>query len=226
MSRCPLKLKIITVCLIGILTITCLIPITSIIDTTKKTENDNSFENAPYLPSSAPLNPIWTYTYNGPSDGDSQFESVIQLSNGDFVATGSQITIGGLDWFTIKTDDNGGGADEGQDWTNSRGSSSSESALSITQATVGDDVVATGYYIDDEEDISLKRLDNTGTNVWTRIYSEPNIQKPKQIIACSSGGFAIVGSYQFSTGAPPNAYILRTYDTGYENWRNKIRPNY
>ncbi|MCK5239711.1 MAG: hypothetical protein KAR33_09205, partial [Candidatus Thorarchaeota archaeon] len=213
------KLKTITLCLIIILTITSLIPITSMTDTKRQTVKEDSPDSTHFLPSVAPMDPIWTYTYNGPLGGDSQFESVIQLSNGDLAAAGSQMTNTGLDWFIIRTDDHGGGADEGQDWTYSRGSSSSDHALSITQTSGGDDVVVTGYYIDNEEDISLKRLDNTGTSVWTRIYLEAYTQKPYRIIACTSGGFAIVGSYQNSIGAPPNAFILRTYDTGYEDWR-------
>ncbi|MFW9849044.1 MAG: hypothetical protein ACFFF4_07885, partial [Candidatus Thorarchaeota archaeon] len=163
--------------------------------------------------------PIWIYTYNGPTQGDSHFKSVYQLSTGDLAATGSLITGADLDWFTIRTDNEGGGANDGQEWTDIRGSTNSEEAVSITQAVGGDDITVAGYYMNNGEDYSLKRIDNTGTSVWTRTYSEQYNQRPNQIISCSDGGFAIAGSYQSTLGAPPNAFILRTFGTGYEDWR-------
>ncbi|MFW9964411.1 MAG: hypothetical protein ACFFCX_12645, partial [Candidatus Sifarchaeia archaeon] len=213
------KSGIITLVIVSVLIISSLCYLSLLIDTEMQANaEDTTYENNLYT-ISASSEPIWLHTYNGPNQGDSQFESVYQLSNGDLAASGSQMTSTNLDWFTIRTSENGGGVDDGQQWTDTRGSSSSEKAFSVTQARVGDDIIVAGYYMNDGEDFSLKRLDSTGTSVWTRTFSEPYNQRPYQIISCSGGGFAIVGSYQFTLGAPPNAFILRTFDTGYEDWR-------
>ena len=173
-------------------------------------------ENQPYLGSNSsnvisdvtPPEPIWTHVYNGLPSSDNKFESVTQLDNGDIAATGGQMASHAAqpecwDWFTLSDSNPEVGSSDGQDWTEYYGWSDCERALSITAIPGTSDVVSAGYFMGNGRDIRVRRLDSSGTEVWTKLFSEPYDQIGYQVIPCSTRYAAAVSHNQRNTKKSP-----------------------
>ncbi|MGY5881434.1 MAG: C-type lectin domain-containing protein, partial [Candidatus Thorarchaeota archaeon] len=178
------------------------------------------FEVDTILAESVPSEPIWTYVYDGFPDSDNNFQSVIQSRSGDLIAVGNQMSTGSedSDWFTVLTDSQGGGTDNGQVWTDYYGGSDSDSAFSLVQAINNDDIIMTGYTTNSDTDFSLRRLHPDGTENWTVTFNEAYDQVAFDIAACSNGDLVVVGSTIEGPLWPSDMQLFRIFPNGTEAW--------
>ena len=66
----------------------------------------------------------------------------------------------------------------------------------------------------------LLRIDESGVIVWAKTFGGIGSQFATEVIECSNGGFAIVGS-ELLDGDEPNAILIRTNTDGDEIWSHR-----
>ena len=66
--------------------------------------------------------------------------------------------------------------------------------------------------------VSLVKVDDSGTLIWSKVYDDPSLWEPLDLIHTEDGGFLIFG---YSKPAP-YATLVKTDDEGNEEWRKRF----
>ena len=92
-----------------------------------------------------------------------------------------------------------------------------DDGFSIILCSEGGYVLAGSTWTSGEQNVLLLRIDEKGNILWTKTYGNIGSQYATEVIECSTGGFAIVGS-ELINGFAPNAILIRTNAHGDEIW--------
>ena len=158
---------------------------------------------------------LWSHTY-GTSQAD-EGRALQALRDGGFIVAGSSWSAGGSwsDALLIRTNAQGdtvwmrtyGGAD--QDWLNA-----------VTLTRDGGIIAAGQSWLPQaaNPDIYLLKVDNYGTQEWSRLLTGPGADEANAIVQTSDGGYFAAG-YTAPTGSSTtDCYMVKTDSTGQQEW--------
>lgn len=163
--------------------------------------------------------PLPGLTYGGA--GDDAGASVRQTSDGGFIIAGSTTSsgAGGRDVYLIKTDTSGT-----LEWTGTFGEAGDDYAQSVRQTSDG------GYIIAGSTDSNREGLSHGGYDVyliktdplwsleWEKFFGGPEDDYGFEAQQTSDGGYIIVGTHPGTMDTEPDAYLIKTDDSGTPTW--------
>ena len=157
-------------------------------------------------------NELWNKTYDGSYDG----KSIIEDSNGDYVAVGQKDVGGGNqnDVWLMKTDNNGNKL-----WEKTHGDTHHDAGNSIRQTKDGGYVVV-GY--GDDNDILLLKTDASGKKQWIEYFGEDELDMGESVITTSDGGYLVVGSIPYGGIGHDNVSVIKTGASGDKQWEKRF----
>ena len=164
--------------------------------------------------SAQPPDTLWTQTFGG-GDWDAG-ECVQQCDDGGYIIVGSTYSYGAgeSDVFLLKTDNDGN-----EEWRRTFGGDDSDAGLNSQQTTDGGYIIAgstesygAGYY-----DVLLIKTDENGNRLWWQTFGGSGFDIAYSVQQTSDGGYIIVG-WTSSFGAEMEVYIIKTDDSGNEEW--------
>jgi hypothetical protein len=140
---------------------------------------------------------------------------VQQTPDGGYIFAGStQPFDGTLDFYLVKTDENGDSV-----WTRTYGGTDDERGNALDQTLDGGYIIAGGIErLDSSDDMYVVKTDSLGDIVWTRLYGGPEVDAAYKIEQIDDGGYAIFG-HTLSYGAGwADLYLVRTDSHGDTLW--------
>ncbi len=157
-------------------------------------------------------NTIWTESFG--SGGFEYGNSVIEASNGDYIACGYTTSAGNEDFYLVRTDTDGSTVLEA-----TFGGDSLDIAMSVTETPDGN-ILICGYTTENtagESDVLLIKADNSGGILWERRYGGSGPETADQVQITSGGNILITGSTgSFTTNS--DAYSILTDMDGIIIW--------
>jgi len=158
-------------------------------------------------------NEIWQNNYN--LGGQEFAYSICPANDGGYLICGS--TDNGLhpllDVLIIKIDNDGSLI-----WSRSFGGSSNDVGYSIIQCNNGGYVIVgyTGSFGTGNTDFYLLKINEAGSEQWSRIFGASNYESGYQVIQTADGGFAIAGK----SGSTSFGYVrlIKTDNQGNQLW--------
>ncbi len=157
------------------------------------------------------MNLEWEQQYTTVGTGNSSFLDVLTLTNGEYVAVGSNIvmqvdTQGNTVWSTPL----------------------SGTAWDIDRTGDGGFIVVGNSFTGASVDIMLVKLTSTGVISWTQYFDidgDHFNEYGKSVQECENGGFILAGSVSSPT-QDSDCYIIKTDSMGNQIWDNRIEtPN-
>jgi hypothetical protein len=148
----------------------------------------------------------WQKTCGGTSDDI--FKSVVQTSDGGYVAAGYTKSFGaGLnDYWVVKLDSSGAVV-----WEKTYGGATNDYCSSMSQTSDGG-YVAAGYSYSfgaGDVDAWILKLDGSGAVVWEKNYAGTNNDLIMSMIKTSDGGYAIAGYTKSFGGGMDDSWVLK-----------------
>ena len=95
-----------------------------------------------------------------------------------------------------------------------------DDAFSIINSSEGGYILAGSTWRNGDQDVLLLRIAESGAIVWVNTFGGIGSQFATEVIECSTGGFAVVGS-ELIDGYAPNALLIRTNAYGDEIWSHR-----
>ncbi len=161
-------------------------------------------------------NVIWANGYGG--NNDDEASSVVQTSDGGFVACGytKSYGSGGNDFYLVKVDANGN-----QLWDRVFGGTADEEAYSMVASDDGGFLIAgaTSSFGAGSRDIWLIKTDASGNQQWTKTIGGLSSDGARSINKTSDGGYIITGwTFSYGPGAVGNVWLVKTDSLGNMQW--------
>jgi hypothetical protein len=166
----------------------------------------------------AQVDTTWMRTYGGAANDG--FRSVIETSDGGFLAVGYTYSFGGDDAnvYAVKA-----GADGELLWQRAYGGPGRDYGFSVCET--GGGYAIAGYttsYGAGREDAYLVRIDADGDTVWTRSIGGSGRDEGRSICEDGTGGLVLAGSTEsFGSGAS-DMYIVRIDAAGDTVWTRTL----
>jgi hypothetical protein len=166
-------------------------------------------------PTPTPASLRWNKTYGG--TGDDVGHSVVQTSDGGFVAAGytDSFGAGSVDVYLFRTDSTGNML-----WNKTYGGTSNEIGNSLVKASDGGYAIV-GYTYSfgaGRGDVYLVKTDSIGNMLWNKTYGGTNAEIGESLVQTADGGYAITG-YTSSFGAGgSDVYLVKTDSVGNMLW--------
>jgi len=164
----------------------------------------------------------WHYLYDVSGDGyESYGYSVQQTNDNGYIVTGYTSNGSNSDVFLLKTDSSGS-----QEWNYLFDVASEyfDQGCSVQQ-TDDNGYIITGYTSDPDtgySNIFLLKTDSSGSQEWTQIFDIGNYDYAYSVQQTTDEGY-IVGGYDVNDDTGYNdGYLLKTDDTGTEEWSKNI----
>ena len=152
------------------------------------------------------------------SDENDGLGNITQTADGGYILAGNTLPADGnfTDFYLIKTDKYG----EPQ-WTNSFGGNNNDFANGIVQANDGGYYIAgtTSSYGNGETSIYFAKLDNSGNEVWHKIFTGQFEDWVTDMVKTSDGNFLLCGGTNSAAGAGRAAYLLKINPNGDKLWQ-------
>lgn len=152
---------------------------------------------------------IWSRVIGG--TGIDRATSLIQLSDGSFVAAGSTTSFGagGFDMYIVKFNSSGQ-----LNWTRTVGGTGYEFAGSLVQAADGGFIISgsTESFGSGGSDFYIAKLNSTGTLQWQKTIGGSGNDYGYRVINTSDGGFCSVGNTK-SYGAGGEDFFMVKYSS-------------
>ena len=152
------------------------------------------------------------------TDNEDGLGYIAQTSDGGYILAGNTLPTNKnyTDFYLVKTDKYG----EPQ-WTNTFGGGFNDASQGIVQASDGGYYLAgtTGSYGNGETSIYFAKLDNTGNEVWHKIFTGQFEDWVTDMIKTSDGNFLLCGGTNSAAGAGRAAYLLKVKPDGTQLWQ-------
>jgi hypothetical protein len=148
--------------------------------------------------------------YGWRSEGEA-FSRVRATADGGFVAVGGTYSVGGGDWYLVRTDSLGDTL-----WSRTYGGDSYDYCSGLDLTPDGGFVLAgqTFSYGAGASDIWLVRLDSGGNVQWSRTFGGGDWDWPAAVHHCRDGGFIIDGTTASFGSGGGDFYLIKTDETG------------
>ncbi|RJP75262.1 MAG: T9SS C-terminal target domain-containing protein [Candidatus Zixiibacteriota bacterium] len=169
-----------------------------------------------------PPDTLWTRTYGG---GNYDYgENVQQTTDGGYIIAGGTRSFGagGLDFYLIKTD-----ADGGTIWTRTYGGSDDDYSESVQQ-TVDGGYIITGYtrsFSVGDQDVYLMKTDTGGDTIWTQTFGGAGCDRGCCIQQTADGGYIITGGTVSYGAGYFDVYLIKTDANGDSLWTRTFGGN-
>ncbi len=157
-------------------------------------------------------NTIWIKSFG--SEGFEYGNSVIEASNGDYIACGYSTSAGNEDFYLVRTNTGGIIILE-----TTFGGDSLDIAMSVTETSAGN-ILLCGYTTENtagESDVLMIMADNSGNILWEKRYGGPGPETADHVQITSDGNILITGSTGSFT-ANCDAYSILTDMDGNIIW--------
>ena len=157
---------------------------------------------------------LWARTFGGPL-----FDSaglVRRTRDGGFIVGGATVSFsgGGFDLWINKLDRNGQPS-----WSQIFGGTSDDDVTSIQEIDDGYIIAGiTESYGSGDEDFWLIRTTEVGTELWSRTFGGPALDRAKSVQQTPDGGFVIGGKTTSFGSGHEDAWLIRTDQDGTEIW--------
>jgi hypothetical protein len=141
--------------------------------------------------------------------------SVQQTSDSGYILVGytTSFVTGRVSTYLIKTDERGDTL-----WTKIYGGIIHNEGSSVDQTTDGGFIIAGDTtYGTSNGDIYLIKTTANGTPLWAKTYGGPGNDKASMVRQTTDGGYAILGTYNYSNG-PSDVYLIKTSNNGDTLW--------
>ena len=152
------------------------------------------------------------------TDNEDGLGNIAQTSDGGYILAGNTLPANKnyTDFYFVKTDKFG----EPQ-WTNTFGGNFNDGAVGIVQANDGGYYIAgtTSSYGNGETSIYFAKLDNSGNELWHKIFTGQFEDWVTDLIKTSDGNFLLCGGTNSAAGAGRAAYLLKVKPNGDELWQ-------
>jgi hypothetical protein len=178
---------------------------------------------------------LWSKAYGSPKD--EMATSVFQTEDGGYVLVGNSVDsdlfvadpgaagYGGLaglsNIYVVKTDSEGNLL-----W--SQVYESEKNMISGGLPTFDDGILVLAtimYYPQEDNDIYLMKLDNNGSELWSRVWDQEALAG-YDFTSTSDGYYLISGAYEKGDGTPADLLLMKVDAEGHEIWMQKFgRPN-
>ncbi|UCE36728.1 MAG: fibronectin type III domain-containing protein [Thermoplasmata archaeon] len=160
-------------------------------------------------------NELWNYTYGGP--GTDAFYSVVQTTDGGFVATGYETSYGppGYNVWLYRTDAVGS-----ELWTRYYGEGGSEYGMSVKQ-TSDDGYIITGTtdsFGTGDTDLWLIKTDVIGIEQWNHTFGGLADDWGGSVFQTSDGGYIVSGDTRSYGSGGYDVWLIKTDEFGNEEW--------
>ncbi|HEY3272651.1 MAG TPA: S8 family serine peptidase, partial [Methanocella sp.] len=152
------------------------------------------------------------------SDNASDFTlSVVQATDGGYVATGDIYRHGNADVYLVKTDATGALL-----WSRAYGGYSDDSGNSLNRTADGGYVIAgsTRSYASQYQNVYLIKTDSYGIMAWNKSYSLSGNDIGTDVLQTGDGGFVIVGTS--CTGSNYSLFMIKTDSSGALLWNRTL----
>uniref|UniRef100_A0A7V4E3P4 T9SS type A sorting domain-containing protein n=1 Tax=candidate division WOR-3 bacterium TaxID=2052148 RepID=A0A7V4E3P4_UNCW3 len=164
-------------------------------------------------------NVIWEKTYGGEYDEDCW--SVIETSDGGYIAVGSTTSFGAGDYdiYLLKTDSDGDTL-----WTKTFGGAGVDQGWCVKETSDGGYIIvgSTNSFGAGGYDVYLIKTNASGDTLWTKTFGGTADDHGKYVQQTSDGGYIITGS-TYSDGAGCwDAYIVKTDENGNIMWSGTL----
>ncbi|MFW9924679.1 MAG: hypothetical protein ACFFDW_15465 [Candidatus Thorarchaeota archaeon] len=167
---------------------------------------------------------LWSRTYSGPEQTGGSYigdigRSIIECTNGDFVAAGvTTTTTGGCDIWFFRVTSTGQKIWERlyHHWDIDR----CFSPHSVVQCTDGGFAIA-GYTYNstDSNDVWLIRTNQNGIPLWNQTFGDSSgYQRPEGLVQCADGGFGIIANTHSFGAGQSDFWVIRTNAFGIQLW--------
>lgn len=160
---------------------------------------------------------VWCANYGG-TEQDFGF-SVIQTSEGGYIAAGYSTDSGSSDIYLVKTDRDGA-----LEWSRVIGDNIvDESGHSIQQTSdggyiiAGEKLVESGYG-DDYYQVYLLKTDSLGVETWDASFGGVENDWGRSVRQAEDGGFIVAGVTTSYGSGLNDVYLIKTDSTGTETW--------
>lgn len=164
----------------------------------------------------------WEKRFCGSRPPGGYFMTVLETSEGDYVAAGRNYLGDTSDIIVVKTDEYGNVI-----WEELLGNQNyKESAMDIIETDDGNYVV-TGQILnaDTDHDILLMKIDDDGNEIWTQIFIEtPFFDTGLSLEKTSDGGFLVAGEIGTNLNNPVmfDSILIKTNSMGNKEWSMRL----
>jgi hypothetical protein len=158
---------------------------------------------------------LWTKTYGGILTDIGN--SVLQLSDGDFIIVGLTYSFGAgsFDVYLIKTNSIGDTL-----WTKTYGGASGDYGSLIQETSEGGFIIAglTQSFGAGGADVYLIKTDSLGDTIWTKTYGDIEWDESWSVYQTSDKGFIITGWTESFGAGSGDVYLIKTDSLGDTLW--------
>jgi uncharacterized delta-60 repeat protein/uncharacterized repeat protein (TIGR01451 family) len=160
-------------------------------------------------------NCVWSMTYGGVGNDDAY--CVRQTADGGYIIAGGTYSFGAgdRDMYLVKIDSSGA-----QQWYQTAGDISEDSAYSVTQTADGG-YAAAGYtysYGSGGSDIFLAKLDGAGTITWENVFGGAGDDMGRSVEQTADGGYIIGGTTDSYGAGVRDMALVKTDNGGNQSW--------
>lgn len=160
----------------------------------------------------------WIKTLGG--SGEDAGHCVRQTSDGGFIVVGENDFFGDYngDVYLVKTDASGN-----EEWNRTYGDTEWDGGYNIEITSDGGYII-TGWYGNEifDSDVYLIKTDASGNEEWSKVYGGSNYDEGYSVQQTSDGGYFITGFYTDPENYDPDVYLIKTDESGNEEWSKKI----
>jgi len=165
-------------------------------------------------------NEQWNQTYG--NDDSEGAQSVQQTIDGGYIIVGTTFNIpeGKINYWLVKTDENGS-----EQWNQTFGINDWDFPSSVQQTIDGGYIIA-GYssFTESNKDFWVVKTDENGIEEWNQNYGTNDSEFAFSIQQTFDEGFIIAGYIYYIDSAESDAYLVKTDVNGNEQW-NKTCGN-
>jgi len=162
---------------------------------------------------------LWTKTFGGSTTDDAGY-SVQQTTDDGYIVCGvTSSSLGGLDVWLIKTDENGDTL-----WTKTFGGSSIDKGYSVQQTTDDGYIVSgrTGSFGASWADVWLIKTDENGDTLWTKTFGGSSADDGYSVQQTTDGGYIVCGTTGSFGAGGSDIWLIKTDENGDTLWTKTI----
>ncbi|UCD38045.1 MAG: hypothetical protein JSW54_00740 [Fidelibacterota bacterium] len=161
---------------------------------------------------------VWDHAY-GSRSGREEAAWLDGTPDGGFIIAGQTDSTLNVDHYLVKTDSLGI-----EQWNRMVGNENDDWSATIQQTADGGYILAGTTFSSQtsSNDVVLRKLDNTGEEVWSRTYGQTGDEWCRSLHLTDNGGYIVVGITRDLGGVTYDIWLIRTDSQGSPVWDRTI----